>query len=196
MKRFLLILAACQIGLLGPARAQPSEERSERHFSTGDRHLVGEDLIIRTNETVGNLVMLGGSLDVQGTVEGDVVMVGGSVKVSGEVTGGLVIVGGGLDVSGNIGRDTVVVLGGAEIRDQARLEENAVLIGGPFHISADSRIHGEKLTVPLMKPRRVARIGGSAAARSTNARRATLARASNGRLRRETFMAHPFGAKS
>jgi uncharacterized RDD family membrane protein YckC/cytoskeletal protein CcmA (bactofilin family) len=158
MKRFLRRFAALHLTLLCSVWAQPADapnpsaqevEEAELHYSVRDRHAVGEDIVVRTNEVIGNLVLFGGSLDVQGMVDGDVVMIGGSVTVSGEVTGGVVVIGGRLEVSGNIGRDTVVVLGGANIRDKAELEGSAVLIGGPFEFAGESQILGEKVTIPL-----------------------------------------------
>jgi hypothetical protein len=157
MKRVAGFVAFFQLFLLCSAFGQPTlldtigqkRERGERHFSLRERHVVGEDMVVKTNETVGNLVLFGGTLDVQGTVDGDVVMIGGRVNVSGEVTGGVVVVGGGLTASGNIGRDTVVVLGGAELQDNAKVEGNAVLIGGPFEVANDASIFGEKVTIPL-----------------------------------------------
>lgn len=132
-----------------PDTADPTEEVSDRQYSTRERHMVGESVVVATNETVGNLVLFGGTLDVQGVVEGDVVMIGGSVSVSGEITGGLVLIGGGLELSGEIGQDAVVVLGGADLDEEASIDGNAVLIGGPFSIARESQIFGEKFMLPF-----------------------------------------------
>lgn len=109
----------------------------------------GQDLIVRTNETVGDLVLFGGTADIQGTVDGDLVMIGGNLKISGEVTRGVVLVGSGLELSGTIGRDAVVVMGGADLKGGAKIEGNAVLIGGPFKLSSESEIYGERQLIPL-----------------------------------------------
>ena len=43
----------------------------------------GQKIVVRPNETVHDLVLIGGSADIQGEVERDVVAIGASVKVSG-----------------------------------------------------------------------------------------------------------------
>jgi uncharacterized RDD family membrane protein YckC/cytoskeletal protein CcmA (bactofilin family) len=113
------------------------------------RQTFAQDLVVRTNETVGDLVLIGGSADIQGTVDGDLVMIGGNVKLSGEITRGLVVVGGGLTQSGTVGRDTVVVMGGADLADTARIEGNAVFFGGPFKIDPEAQIFGERQMFPI-----------------------------------------------
>jgi uncharacterized RDD family membrane protein YckC len=164
MARFFSILLLLQLALAAWAQPEPPEppirldEESHRSDREGhreqrrharDRQTMGEDVVVRTNEVAGNLVLFGGSLDVQGTVDGDIVMIGGPVKVSGEVTGGVVLVGGALTASGTIERDVVVVLGGGEFKEGAKLESSAVLIGGPFMFDARSELLGEKVTIPL-----------------------------------------------
>lgn len=137
-----------------PARPEQGENgalenRSASRKRPHPQQSFGIDFVVRTNETVGDLVLFGGSADIQGTVEGDLVMIGGSAKISGEVTRGVVLVGGGLDLSGTIGRDAVVVLGGADLADSAKIEGNGVLIGGPFKVSNQAQIFGERQMIPL-----------------------------------------------
>ncbi|MGH7570995.1 MAG: hypothetical protein ACREMK_04020 [Gemmatimonadota bacterium] len=92
---------------------------------SGDRVRIGASIEIDTGEVVnGDVVSVGGSVEVDGTVNGDVVAVGGSVElgpnavVDGEVT----------SVGGTIDRDP-----GAVVRGSV----NEVAFGGP-----DFRFHG------------------------------------------------------
>jgi cytoskeletal protein CcmA (bactofilin family) len=78
---------------------------------------------IRDDETVGDLVVIDGDVDVDGTVDGDLVAVAGDVSVSGEVTGDLVTVAGraklarGALVGGDLsyGDERPIVAPGAEV---------------------------------------------------------------------------------
>ena len=122
-----------------PARGNPMMSRT----------VFGQHIVIRTNESIRELVLIGGSADIQGEVERDVVAVGGSVKLSGTVGGDMVIVGGKGTISGRVDRDTVIVLGAAEVADSAVLDNDAVFVGGPFDIAPGATIGGERVTVPF-----------------------------------------------
>ena len=113
------------------------------------RTVFGENIVVRTNEAIYNLVLIGGSADIQGEVERDVVAVGASVTVSGKVGGDVVIVGGRGKFSGNVDGDTVVVLGSADVTENARLDRDTVLLGGPFNVSNEATIGGERITIPF-----------------------------------------------
>ena len=113
------------------------------------RTVFGQHIVIRANESVRELVLIGGSADIQGEVERDVVAVGGSVTLSGTVGGDMVIVGGKGTISGRVDRDTVIVLGAAEVADSAVLDNDAVFVGGPFNIAPGATIAGERVTVPF-----------------------------------------------
>src|SRR5688572_8323220 len=109
----------------------------------------GQNIVVRPNETVHDLVLIGGSADIQGEVERDVVAIGASVKVSGKVGGEVVIVGGEGDFSGEVDGDTVVVLGRANVTNTAKLDRDFVFVGGPFEIHPDAQIRGQQTVVPI-----------------------------------------------
>lgn len=111
----------------GEAAEERGDEENEEGIdvgSSGDRVRIGASIEIDTGELVnGDVVSVGGSVEVDGTVNGDVVAVGGSVElgpnavVDGEVT----------SVGGTIDRDPGAVVRGAV---------NEVAFGGPnwrFH---------------------------------------------------------------
>jgi uncharacterized RDD family membrane protein YckC len=132
--------------------AQNNRERAPRvrmHRTRTTRTVFGENIVIRSNESIHDLVLIGGSADIQGEVEESVVAIGASVNLSGKIGQDLVIIGGEGKLSGQVEHDTVIVLGRAEISEKAQLERDAVLIGGPFNISQDSSIGGERIVVPF-----------------------------------------------
>lgn len=89
---------------------EPAEEGIDVGGGSGDRVRIGASIEIKEGEVVnGDVVAVGGSVDVYGTVRGDVVAVGGSVElgpnavVDGEVT----------SVGGTIERDPGAVVRGS-----------------------------------------------------------------------------------
>ena len=65
--------------------------------STGDLVRFGEDIVVRVGQRVrGDVVSIGGSVDVLGTVDGDAVALGGRVRIrpGGEVRGEAISIGG------------------------------------------------------------------------------------------------------
>jgi hypothetical protein len=93
-----------------PEPATASDEGGE------DRVITGGSLRVAKNETVHDVVMLGGSVDVYGTVTGDVVVTGGSAHVydGAHVRGDLTALGGSIDVDNGARVDgDVGVMGGS-----------------------------------------------------------------------------------
>ncbi len=119
------------------------------HSRRSNRTIFGEDIVVRTNETVRSLVLIGGSADIQGHVDGDVIAIGASVTVRGSVDGNVVIVGGSGMFSGEVDHEVTVVVGRATFTETAELDGTAVLLGGPFEISQDAVIRGEQITIPF-----------------------------------------------
>ncbi|MEE4276086.1 MAG: hypothetical protein V2J16_09515 [Thermoleophilia bacterium] len=80
----------------------------------------GEDVVVAPGETYEGLVVFGGDVDVQGTVEGPVVAFGGDVHISGAVTEEVVAFGGRVVFAGTSrvgtaltpGEDGVIAFGG------------------------------------------------------------------------------------
>jgi uncharacterized RDD family membrane protein YckC len=131
-----------------PSRAPRVRVRHWEHHSSS-RTVFGQNITIPAGQTVSGLVVIGGTADVQGSVDGDLVVIGGNATVSGTVDGIVTVVGGALKCSGRIERDTTVVLGGADITSTAALGRNVVLIGGPFNIAEGVKIDRERVIIPL-----------------------------------------------
>jgi uncharacterized RDD family membrane protein YckC len=103
---------AGQVNLETPGEVS---SRKTRRRSQGDVVTIGADAVVKENETVHDVVVVGGSANVEGTVTGDLVVVLGDAKLGSNavVRKDLVVVGGTLeaDPSAHIGRTPVVVGG-------------------------------------------------------------------------------------
>ena len=165
----------------------PRTDRSRRHRRTSDARVrVGGSIKVDTEERVTNdVVCIGGSADVQGSVDGNVVVIGGTATLgpTADVSGDVTVVGGSLN------RDPAARIGG---------RVNEIGIGGleglgemgrwrllPFGLIATSQMrHGIALVsttmrlivvallaciVVLLGGRHVERIGARAAAEPVKA---------------------------
>ena len=109
-------------------------KRSHRDYSSsGDpRVVVGSSVVVNENESVGDVVAVGGSVTVNGEVDGDAVAIGGTASVNGEVSGGVVSVGGAVHLG-----------------DQAVVEGDVVSVGGKIHRSPGARVEGQTTEVNM-----------------------------------------------
>lgn len=92
----------------------------------------------------GGTVQIGGRVNVpEGTtIDGDVVLIGGTLDVRGTIDGNAVTLGGTVRVSGTV-RGNVVALGErVELNESAVVEGNVVTAGGRTIIHPDARIEG------------------------------------------------------
>lgn len=143
--RILSLLALCSAFMTSASaqgqaadeqgRIRESGEHSAREhvrFRRMGGPVIFSNFLLKTNESVRDIVVIGGDADIQGIVEGSLVLIGGRLRVSGTIEG-----------------ETVVVLGGADLEGTARLEGEVVLIGGPFEISPGALLERESNVVSL-----------------------------------------------
>jgi hypothetical protein len=104
--------------------------------------VTGGHVTIEKGETVGDVTVLGGSLDVFGDVEGDLAVFGGESEIheGGEVHGDAVTLGGSLTVDDGADVDgDVSVIGGSLHRgDKAKIGGSARDDKGELKVSIDS----------------------------------------------------------
>lgn len=93
-----------------------------------DRFVTGGNLRIEAGESVDDVTVVGGSVDVFGTVKGDVAAMGGSVHVHE-----------GAQVRG----DAAAVGGALTIDDGARVDGDVSVLGGVLHRGPRAEIHGD-----------------------------------------------------
>jgi len=97
-----------------------------------DRVQFGRSIVVDESEEVGDLVCIGCSIHMMGTC-GDVVAVGGSVTVDGTVKGDVVAVGGGMHLEENasISGDVVTVGGGLSRHPNSIIKGAVTARSGP-----------------------------------------------------------------
>jgi hypothetical protein len=101
--------------------------------SVGDRVQVGRSIVVEENEQVGNVVCIGCSVHMMGT-SGDIVTVGGSSTIEGTVKGDAVAVGGGvyLGEAASVAGDVVTVGGGLSRHPNAEVKGDVTTHSGPL----------------------------------------------------------------
>ncbi len=99
----------------------------------------GDKFVLAAGEVVADdLVVMGGDIDIKGTVDGDLVAFGGNIVVSGDVTGDVLIAGGTIKVTGDVADDAV--LAGGEIEISSDVGDNFLVACGSFEMSEDSSV--------------------------------------------------------
>ncbi len=109
------------------------------HAWDGDQVHFGHSITVDEDENAGSLVCMGCSIRVEGTSE-DVVAIGGSIMVDGTVKGSVVAIGGGVLLGDNASvSEDVVTLGGhvsrhpnAVVRGDVSERSGALLLLGVF----------------------------------------------------------------
>ena len=103
----------------------------------------GGSVTVGPNETVSeDLTVFGGSVTVQGTVEGDLEVVGGSVAIDpgAEVTGDVEATGGSVRIDGAVGGN--VTASGGSVRIDGAVGGNATANGGSLFLGQGATIGG------------------------------------------------------
>ncbi len=113
-------------------RGERQGRRRRGSVRTDTRVSFGSSLTVEDNETSRDVVVLGGSLDVEGKVRGDAVVVGGSAEIRGEVSGTVTAIGGSISLGPG-----------------ARIEGDAISIGGAVHRDPTAEVYGEISEVSL-----------------------------------------------
>ncbi|MEO6419340.1 MAG: hypothetical protein ABIP39_08050 [Polyangiaceae bacterium] len=109
-----------------------------------DRVVTGGSLRIEKNETVNDVTVYGGSVDVFGTVTGDMVVTGGSARIheGGHVEGDATTVGGSLNVEDGATVDgDVGVVGGVLKRAEGAKIGGKVVTGSKDDDDDDDKVH-------------------------------------------------------
>jgi hypothetical protein len=95
MLRPLAVLLALALPI--SVSAQPGPDTPQTYRLTGSRIAVGQDVVVSRDEEVSDaVVVIGGSLRVEGRVRDGILVVGGDVHLSpsADVTGDVALVGG------------------------------------------------------------------------------------------------------
>jgi hypothetical protein len=125
-----------------PTPPIPPKLHPHKHHGDADRVVTGGHVTIQKDETVGDVTVLGGSLDVYGDVEGDLAVFGGEseVREGGEVHGDAVTLGGSLtiDDGADVDGDVSVIGGSLHRGDKASIGGKARDDKGEIKVSVDT----------------------------------------------------------
>ena len=120
--------------------------RHERRHRRDSQVSVATSMVVESDETVQDIVLFSGSLDVRGEVEGDATVILGSARVSGHIDGDLVVVGGSitLEPTAEIDGEVVAVGGAVRRKPGAKVDGEITQVGvgesihlGDFNIDID-----------------------------------------------------------
>ena len=128
---------------------------------SGDRVQIGRSIVVEEGEEAGAVVCIGCSIHMMGTC-GDVVAVGGSITIDGTVKGDAVAVGGDMHLEENasISGDVVTVGGGlsrhpnAIVKGDINIRSGAFVFLGLFLVPLIPLVLIVALIVWLVKPNR------------------------------------------
>lgn len=99
---------------------------------TGSLFKVGSDVVVERDEVATEVMVIGGSVRVEGRVRRDVVAIGGRVEVVGEV-----------------GNEVVAIGGGVELGPEARVDNNVLSVGGSVIRAPGAEVGGEVTRIGL-----------------------------------------------
>ncbi len=143
---FMLIFALGAIIFLFTQSRQGRNEFSGRPLQ-GNVAAFGGDVHISEDEhIVGNLMVVGDDLTLEGQIGGNLVVVGGDVDLKGhaQVGGNVSVVGGDAEVAGSsvIGGSVAVVGGDVELAGHSHVGGNVRVVGGRIEQDPDARVDG------------------------------------------------------
>lgn len=102
----------------------------------------GDSIVISAGEVVPHdLYLVGGTVRVEGRVEGDLFVAGGTIDITGPVTGDLFIGGGTVNVSSTVGRHLRV--GGGNVSINGPVQLDALVGAGTLVVGSAARIEGD-----------------------------------------------------
>lgn len=82
---------------------------------------MGGTITVGADETVDDLTVVGGTVVIDGTVQGDLTVLSGSVEVNGDVEGSINGLGGSIEVSGSVDEGVRMLAGSITVREGATI---------------------------------------------------------------------------
>lgn len=140
---FILIFALGTFIFLFTQSRQGRNEVSVRHVQRNVTMFGGDVRIGEDEQIMGNLLVVGDDLTLEGRIGGNLVVVGGDVDLTGDaqVGGNVSVVGGDADIEGSsvIGGNVAAVGGDVELAGHARVGGSVRVVGG--RIEQDPAVH-------------------------------------------------------
>jgi len=72
----------------------------------------------------------------------EIVVIGGSAKIHGTVHGQVVVIGGNVEIDGHVEDQVVAVMGDVQVGETGKLDEQLVCVGGETHVAKGGKVHG------------------------------------------------------
>ncbi len=140
---FILIFALGTFIFLFTQSRQGRNEFSVRHVQRNVTMFGGDMRIGEDDQVMGNLLVVGDDLTLEGRIGGNLVVVGGDVDLTGhaQVGGNVSVIGGDADVEGSsvIGGNVAAVGGDVDLAGHARVGGSVRVVGG--RIKQDPAVH-------------------------------------------------------
>ncbi len=106
-------------------------------YSTVDKDYFATGGTVNLNGNVnGDAYLAGGNVTVDGNIYGDLIAAGGNIIVSGNTQGNVRVLGGNVTISGRVGKNLTVAGGSANITNTANIAGSLVSGSGELTVSA------------------------------------------------------------
>lgn len=115
----------------------------------GNRTFFHEDIFVAQGQQIHNAVCIFCSVQVEGDLTGHVIVLFGSLNVTGRVNGGATVVGGNavIDSQARLGGNAIVVGGNAVYETDESISGNAYVIGGHLSTFGDRARTARRVSV-------------------------------------------------
>lgn len=111
--------------------------------------VIGNRVVVKTNETVAGLVVINGRVELAGRSAGEVVLVNSTATITGEVAGETVMILSRVQVDGRLDGDTVAVLSKLSFGSNAVAQGETVLVGTRTEVAEGARVRAAPVNVDL-----------------------------------------------
>ncbi len=110
-------------------------------FASDDIVRFGAGIKVEQDQVVGDVIIFGGAVTVEGTTD-DVVVFGGPVRSTGIINGNTIAFGGGVSINGPVAGDLVAFGGGVSLGENAIINGDVITFGGGVSQHTDAIIKG------------------------------------------------------
>ncbi len=111
----------------------------------------GGTITVAEDETVEGMTAVGGTITVDGTVDGDLTAVAGDIRITGDVTGDVTAAGGSITLVGDVGGDMSAFGGGVHLAENSsvgqRFESGAGDVSIHGVVGGDARVQADNLRI-------------------------------------------------
>lgn len=146
-KGAVIFLIAISVGIFAPATVLAADLRSGDTVDVGRGQVIDDDLYVAGGTIIvdgtvnGDLWAVGKTITVNGTVNGSIVAIGETVAVNGDVARAARLAGATVEVSGSVGSDLIVFGGDARIASTAKIDGDFIL--GVGNVCVDGLVAGD-----------------------------------------------------